>query len=86
MTLRNAPLSGWDSKSYSLICISEKQKYFCKRGWTRHNCKAEVICPSGSEKDVVLKDATGDQVIIIASIRLDRYDHGVGHNLRRLGA
>jgi hypothetical protein len=26
---------GRDSQSYSLICISEKQKYFCKRGWTR---------------------------------------------------
>jgi hypothetical protein len=34
MTLRNAPLSGRDGYSYSLICISEKQKYFCKRGWT----------------------------------------------------
>jgi hypothetical protein len=30
MTLRNAPLSGWDGKSYSLIFISEKQKYFSK--------------------------------------------------------
>jgi hypothetical protein len=31
---------GQDGKSYSLICISEKQKYFCKRGWTRANRKA----------------------------------------------
>jgi hypothetical protein len=27
---------------------SEKQKYFCKGGWTRHNCKGELICPSGT--------------------------------------
>jgi hypothetical protein len=26
---------GRDSKSYSLICISEKQKYFCKGGLDR---------------------------------------------------
>jgi hypothetical protein len=25
---------GQDGKSYSLICISEKQKYFCKGSWT----------------------------------------------------
>ena len=25
---------GRDGYSYSLICISEKQKYFCRRGWT----------------------------------------------------
>jgi hypothetical protein len=25
---------GRDGKSYSLICISEKQKYFRERGWT----------------------------------------------------
>jgi hypothetical protein len=41
------PSFGTGCKSYSLIYISEKQKYFCKRGWTRHNCKAELICPSG---------------------------------------
>src|SRR5450631_4108136 len=52
MTLRNAPLSGRDGKSYSLIFISEKQKYFFQRGWTRHNSTAnggEVICPSGRQ-------------------------------------
>jgi hypothetical protein len=48
MTLRNAPRVGRDGKSYSLICISEKQKYFCKWDWTGHNCRAELICPSGS--------------------------------------
>jgi len=48
------PSSGMDEESYSLVLISEKQKYFSKRGWTRHNCKGELICPSGSERHVVL--------------------------------
>jgi len=34
VTIANRPSVGRDGKSYSLICISEKQKYFCKRGWT----------------------------------------------------
>jgi hypothetical protein len=35
MTLANAPLSGWDGKSYSTIFVSEKRKYFYRGGWTR---------------------------------------------------
>src|ERR1700730_4539695 len=34
VTIANRPSVGQDGKSYSLICISEKQKYFCKGGWT----------------------------------------------------
>jgi hypothetical protein len=34
MTLRNAPLSGSDGKSCSLICTSEKQKSFFEGDWT----------------------------------------------------
>ncbi|SHJ32636.1 hypothetical protein SAMN05444159_0320 [Bradyrhizobium lablabi] len=34
VTISSRPSVGQDGKSYSLICISEKQKYFCKRGWT----------------------------------------------------
>ena len=30
-----------------LIWGSEKQKYFCQRGWTGGGETAEVICPSG---------------------------------------
>ena len=37
MTLANAPLGGTGWQIIRLICTSEKQKYFCKRGWTRHN-------------------------------------------------
>ena len=32
---RLAPLLGRDGYSYRVICISEKQKYFCEGGWTR---------------------------------------------------
>jgi hypothetical protein len=32
--MANAPLSGRDDKPHRLICISEKQKYFCQRDWT----------------------------------------------------
>jgi hypothetical protein len=30
-----------------LIWVSGEGKYFCKRGWTSHFGKHEVICPSG---------------------------------------
>jgi hypothetical protein len=46
---RETPLCvGRDAEQYSLICISEKQKYFFKRGWTEHRAANEVICPSGN--------------------------------------
>jgi hypothetical protein len=32
--MANAPLSGRDGKPHSLICISEKPKYFCRPDWT----------------------------------------------------
>jgi hypothetical protein len=30
-----------------LIWVEREAKYFCKRGWTGHFGKHEVICPSG---------------------------------------
>jgi hypothetical protein len=51
MTLANAPLSGWDGKSYRVICPSEKQKYFCSRGWTtpaNHGMGGAGDLPDGS--------------------------------------
>jgi hypothetical protein len=48
VTLRNAPLCGAGCKSYSVILVSEKQKYFFKRGWTGGERGAQVICPSGA--------------------------------------
>jgi hypothetical protein len=59
LTLRNAPLSGTGCKSYSAIQVSEKQKYFCKEGWTIRISGAnevEVICPSGSHTGITLPD------------------------------
>jgi hypothetical protein len=41
VTMANAPLAGRDGESYSLIWISEKQKYFCERGWTSGKRKAK---------------------------------------------
>src|SRR6266516_3391297 len=43
----------WDGtmRLSELICLRLKQKYFCKRGWTGHFGKHEVICPSGSFVD-----------------------------------
>src|SRR6266566_2258895 len=45
---RDTPLK-WDEtvRISELICLGPKQKYFCKRGWTSHFGKHEVICPSG---------------------------------------
>ncbi len=45
--VRNAPL--WDRTviDIEVIWVRRKLKYFCKRGWTSHFGKHEVICPSG---------------------------------------
>jgi hypothetical protein len=40
VTIACRPSVGRDGYSYSLICISEKQKYFCGRGWTSANREA----------------------------------------------
>ena len=48
VTLRDAPLSGTGWQIIRLICTSEKQKYFCWRGWTahaNHGMGRELICP-----------------------------------------
>jgi hypothetical protein len=34
VTIANAPLSGTGWQIIRLICTSDKQKYFCRRGWT----------------------------------------------------
>jgi hypothetical protein len=46
------PSSGRDSESYSLVFISEKQKYFCKRDWTADLQTAALICPSGNQRAI----------------------------------
>src|SRR6202790_104133 len=57
------PSVGRDGESYSLILVSEKQKYFCKEGWTRQMQEASLICPSGNriepEREVFLRCHSG---------------------------
>src|SRR5947207_15776942 len=36
-----------------VIWVRREQKYFCKRGWTGHFGKHEVICPSGRLVDPI---------------------------------
>src|ERR1700731_4017763 len=47
VTIAIRPFGGRDGESYSLIWTSEKQKYFCKWGWTGQTHKPSLICPSG---------------------------------------
>jgi len=46
---REPPLL-WDgtARISELIWVVSEAKYFCKRGWTSHFGKNEVICPSGN--------------------------------------
>ena len=37
-----------------VIWVRREQKYFCKRGWTSHFGKHEVICPSGKKVVITL--------------------------------
>jgi hypothetical protein len=46
-TIMIRPSDGVGCESYSSILDSEKQKYFYQGSLTRHNCKGEVICPTG---------------------------------------
>jgi hypothetical protein len=45
--MANAPLAGRDGKSYSLILVSEKQKYFCKGGLDKANHQRPADLPDG---------------------------------------
>jgi hypothetical protein len=51
MTLRNAPL--WDGMAIDidLIWVSGEEEYFFGEGWTRHNRKSNLICPSGKSTE-----------------------------------
>jgi hypothetical protein len=43
----SAPPRGTRRKGYTTDLISEKQKYFFDRGWTRQKQEPSLICPSG---------------------------------------
>jgi hypothetical protein len=48
VTIAKRP-SEWDGMANPIILIwgSEKQKYFCKGGWTGKPPRCALICPSG---------------------------------------
>jgi hypothetical protein len=49
VTIAIRPCVGQDSASYRSDLGSEKQKYFCKWGWTGQTHKPSLICPSGKK-------------------------------------
>src|SRR6266566_2937253 len=54
---RETPLCGTGrGESVEVIWVRRQTKYFCKRGWTDHFGKHEVICPSGKISGRVLLD------------------------------
>jgi len=70
------PLS-WDgtARISELIWVWRKQKYFCKRGWTAHFGKHEVICPSGKISKAHKHVITGlDPVIHLLRKSLSKLD------------
>jgi hypothetical protein len=72
VTIANRPSVGRDGESYSLISISEKQKYFCKWDWTaqislirfnklavrRNGGSARRAIPTASFPDAQLRGGT----------------------------
>jgi hypothetical protein len=58
-----------------LICLRCEAKYFCKRGWTGHFGKHEVICPSGTISKTHKHVITGlDPVIHLLRKSLSKLD------------
>jgi hypothetical protein len=52
-----------------LIWVGRKQKYFCKRGWTGHFGKHEVICPSGKITSYVRTGGAYSSILPGAKVR-----------------
>src|SRR6202158_3821698 len=48
VTIAKRPSGERDGESYSLICISEKQKSFLQKGLDKRKPAGQLICPSGS--------------------------------------
>src|SRR5258708_38624325 len=59
VTIPSRPSVGQDGKSYSLICISEKQKYFCKGGWTGQSPTRSTDLPVRQIKQPVRQQIAG---------------------------
>ena len=77
---RDTPLK-WDetARLSELICLRCEGKYFCKRGWTGHFGKHEVICPSGKISTVAGSESYSNRgfrrVYHRARVRATRWLH-----------
>src|SRR5258708_19159747 len=74
VTIASRPSSvGRDGKSYSLICISEKQKYFCKGDWTGQSPTRSTDLPVRQIKQPVRQQIAG--WVELRETRRGRLDH-----------
>src|SRR3981189_860704 len=69
VTTRDRPSEGRDGLDMHLIWVRPEQKYFCKRGWTGHFGKNEMICPTGENQPPFALRATGDTAGLSAAAR-----------------
>jgi hypothetical protein len=53
--VRNTPLWDRTMRISELIWVRREGKYFCKRGWTGHPGKHQLICPSGKSIPFALR-------------------------------
>jgi hypothetical protein len=47
VTIAKRPSVGRDARDIKVILVKREREYFCKRGWTGHLAKHQLICPSG---------------------------------------
>jgi hypothetical protein len=50
------------ARDIAVICVSEKQKYFLRKGWTGQKHRPSLICPSRLGKNVVFSKLMYDSV------------------------
>ncbi len=65
VTCATPPLSEQDGGSFRLIWISEKQKYFCRMGWTGKWRTRRLICPTGKSSPRALAVLTNRGLVWI---------------------
>jgi hypothetical protein len=69
VTIAKRPSEGRDGGIYTTDLSSEKQKYFCKRGWTANS----LICPSGKSVDLVDLGGLSFVAVAVAGCALERF-------------
>src|ERR1700676_1227995 len=47
VTIAKRPSVGRDARDIKVILVKREREYFCKRCWTGHLAKHQLICPSG---------------------------------------